>query len=49
MKLAYLCDIFEKMNALNISLQVKNMHIVKFMEQITAFIKKTQIIEHKNK
>jgi hypothetical protein len=39
-KLTYLCDIFEKLNALNLSLQRSNMHLSKSMENILAFIKK---------
>ena len=38
-ELAYLCDIFEKMNALNLSLQGSNMHLLKSIEKISAFIK----------
>jgi len=30
-KLAYLCDIFEKLNSLNISLQGKEIHICNYM------------------
>jgi len=47
-KLAYLCDIFEKLNALNISLQRKNIHLLKSMEKMSAF-KKTQTMEKKSK
>jgi hypothetical protein len=47
-KLAYLCDIFEKLNALNTSLQENNTHILKSMSKMTAFIKKTQTMEKKN-
>lgn len=32
-KLAYLCDVFDKLNALNISLQGKDMHLLKLMEK----------------
>lgn len=42
-KLAYLCDIFEKLNALNLSLQGRNMHILKLTEKISAFRKKLQL------
>jgi hypothetical protein len=38
-KLAYLCDIFEKLNALNISLQGINTNILNSMDKMTAFIK----------
>lgn len=38
-KLAYLCDIFEKLNALSTSLQRNNTHILKSMEKMIAFIK----------
>jgi hypothetical protein len=38
-KVAYLCDIFEKLNSLNVSLQGKNMHLLKPMGKISAFIK----------
>jgi hypothetical protein len=39
-KLAYLCDIFEKLNALNLSLHGRNVHLLKSMEKMLAFIKK---------
>ncbi|KAL4153497.1 hypothetical protein QTP88_001330 [Uroleucon formosanum] len=42
-KLAYLCDIFEKLNALNTSLQGNNTHILKSMDKMTAFIKKLKL------
>ncbi|XP_067131393.1 zinc finger BED domain-containing protein 5-like [Centruroides vittatus] len=42
-KLAYLCDIFEKLNSLNLSLQGRNMHILKQTEKISAFRKKLQL------
>jgi hypothetical protein len=42
-KLAYLCDIFEKLNALNTSLQGNNMNILKSMDKMTAFIKKLKL------
>lgn len=42
-KLAYLCDIFDKLNALSIYLQAKNMHLLKFMEEILTFIKKLKL------
>ena len=47
-KLAYLCDIFEKLNTMNTSLQGNNTHILKSMDKITAFIKKTQTMEKIN-
>jgi hypothetical protein len=37
-RVAYLCDIFEKLNSLNVSLQGKNMHLLKSTEKISAFI-----------
>jgi hypothetical protein len=46
-KLAYLCDIFEKLNALNLSLQEGNMHILKLVEKISAFRKKLQLWRRK--
>jgi hypothetical protein len=46
-KLAYLCDIFEKPNALNPSLQRSNMHLLK-SEKMLASIKKTKGMENKN-
>jgi zinc finger BED domain-containing protein 5/7/8/9 len=46
-KLAYLCDIFDKLNALNTSLQGKNMHLLKSMEKISAFIKKLKLWRRK--
>ncbi|XP_068115052.1 zinc finger BED domain-containing protein 5-like [Hyperolius riggenbachi] len=39
-KLAYLCDVFQKLNVLNLSLQGKNTHILKLSEKISAFKKK---------
>ncbi|XP_063813110.1 SCAN domain-containing protein 3-like [Pseudophryne corroboree] len=39
-KLAYLCDIFDKLNALNLSLQGNNTHILKLSEKVSAFRKK---------
>lgn len=42
-KLGYLCDIFEKLNALNTSLQGNNTHILKSMDKMTAFIKKLKL------
>jgi len=38
-KLAYLFDLFEKLNALNLSLQGSNTHILKFAEKVSAFRK----------
>jgi len=46
-KLVYLCDIFGKLNALNISLQGKNLHFLKSMEKISAFIKKLKLWRRK--
>lgn len=43
LKLAYLCDIFEKLNNLNLSLQGNNTHILKLSERIAAFRKKLQL------
>ncbi|XP_045483145.1 zinc finger BED domain-containing protein 5-like [Harmonia axyridis] len=43
LKLAYLCDIFEKLNNLNLSLQGNNTHILKLLERIAAFRKKLQL------
>ncbi|XP_075455233.1 protein FAM200A-like [Ascaphus truei] len=39
-QLAYLCDIFDKLNALNLSLQGGNMHILTLAGKISAFRKK---------
>ena len=39
-KLAYLCDIFEKLNQLNISLQGRDTHILQLYDKLTAFKKK---------
>jgi len=38
-KLAYLFDLFEKLNALNLSLQGSNTHILKLAEKVSAFRK----------
>jgi hypothetical protein len=43
LKLAYLCDIFDKLNVLNLSLEGNNMHILKLLEKISAFRKKLQL------
>ncbi|XP_074036235.1 protein FAM200B-like [Leptinotarsa decemlineata] len=43
LKLAYLCDVFEKLNNLNLSLQSNNTHILKLLERIAAFRKKLQL------
>lgn len=37
LKLAFLYDIFEKLLALNLSLQGNNMHILKIIENIVTF------------
>ena len=42
-KLAYLCDIFEK---LNISFQGRDTYILQLYEKLTAFNKKTTIMEN---
>jgi hypothetical protein len=46
-KLAYLCDIFEKLNSLNISLQGKETHILQLYDKIVAFIKKINLWKRK--
>ena len=38
--LAYLCNIFEKLSVLNLSLQGSNMHILKLAEKVSTFSKK---------
>ena len=43
LKLAYLCDLFEKLNSLNMFLQGNNMHIIKLLERIAAFKMKLQL------
>lgn len=40
MKLAHLCDKFEKPNTLNIFLQWKTMHLLMSMEKNSVFIQK---------
>lgn len=42
-ELAYLFDIFEKLNTFNLSLQGCNVHILKKTEKISAFRKKLQL------
>ena len=42
-QLAYLCDIFAKLNQLNISLQGKDTHLLQFHDKITAFKKKLEL------
>jgi hypothetical protein len=39
--LAYLCNLFEKLNVLNLSLQGSNMHVLKLTEKVSAFRKKS--------
>jgi hypothetical protein len=47
-KVAYLSDIFEKPNSLNVSLQGKNMHLLKSTgKNISFYKKKTQTMEKK--
>jgi len=46
-KLAYLCDIFEELNALNLSLQGRNINLLKSIEKIPAFIKKLKLWKRK--
>ncbi|XP_067120756.1 zinc finger BED domain-containing protein 5-like [Centruroides vittatus] len=43
LKLAYLCDTFDKPNAFNLSLQGNNMHILKLLEKVVLFRKKLQL------
>jgi hypothetical protein len=47
-ELAYLCYIFGKLDALNLSLQGSSMQLLKSMEKILAIIKKTKAMEKKN-
>jgi hypothetical protein len=47
-KLAYLCDIFEKLNSLNISLQGKETHFLQLYDKIVAFIKKINLWKRKS-
>ena len=42
-QLAYLCDIFLKLNQLNISLQGKETHLLQLHDKITAFKRKLQL------
>ena len=42
-KLAYLCDIFEKLNQLNILLQGKDTHILQLYDKLTAFKRKLRL------
>lgn len=46
-KLSYLCDIFEKLNVLNVSLQGNETHILQLTEKITSF--KRKLVLWKNK
>ncbi|XP_075042389.1 SCAN domain-containing protein 3-like [Mixophyes fleayi] len=46
-KLAYLCDLFDKLNSLNLSLQGSNTHILKLSEKVTAFRKKLLLWKRK--
>ena len=42
-QLAYLCDIFAKLNRLNLSLQGKDTHLLQLHDKITAFKRKLQL------
>jgi len=42
-QLAYLCDIFAKLNQLNISLQGKDTHLLQLHDKITPFKRKLQL------
>ncbi|KAL4099012.1 hypothetical protein QTP88_023513 [Uroleucon formosanum] len=46
-KLAYLCDIFEKLNIHNTSLQGKETHILQLYDKVVAFIKKIDLWQRK--
>ncbi|XP_075070632.1 protein FAM200A-like isoform X2 [Mixophyes fleayi] len=46
-KLAYLCDLFDKLNALNLSLQGSNTHILKLSDKVSAFRKKLLLWKRK--
>jgi len=46
-KLTYLCDIFEKLNSLNTSLQGKETYILKLYDKIVDFIKKIDLRKRK--
>ncbi|KAL4132622.1 hypothetical protein QTP88_009744 [Uroleucon formosanum] len=46
-KLAYLCDIIEKLNILNTSLQGKETHILQLYDKVVAFIKKIELWQRK--
>lgn len=48
-KLAYLCDIFQKLNELNKSLQGNNTHILQLADKITGFRKKLLLWKRKLK
>jgi len=42
-QLAYLCDMFAKLNQLNISLQGKDTHLLQLHDKITAFKRKLHL------
>lgn len=46
-KFTYLCDIFEKLNLFNISLQSKETHILKLYNKVVVFIKKVDLRQKK--
>jgi hypothetical protein len=46
-KLAYLCDIIEKLNILNTSLQGKETHILQLYDKVVAFIKNIDLWQRK--
>lgn len=45
--LAYLCDIFEKLNLFNISLHSKETHILQWYDKIVTFVKKINLWKRK--
>ena len=42
MCLAYLVDIFEQLNKLNLQMQGRNTNIIKFMDSLKAFMRKLE-------
>lgn len=45
LKLAYMADIFEKLNILNMSLQKKDANILQWTEKVKGFVKKLSLFE----
>ena len=43
LKFSYLCDIFEKLNKLNVSMHVNDANVLELSDKIEAFVRKISI------